>query len=174
MDDTFFVYLKQLEMMAFFSGYPLLYAVTLFIAGNPQTRNKFKTRIISLLPYGYALAGTLYLGLQLRNLYPDFSSQNINRVMQQPLLVLWGLFSILFWIPALSKKPFLSLLHSLIFFFLLVKDLFLHSFQSPAGNDVVKNDMKIYTDSLLVNLGSFVFIILISSLVIYYKRHLRR
>ena len=106
MDNSFFAYLQQLELMAFFSGYPLLYAVVFFMAGNKQSRNNFKKRLISLLPYVYPVVGTLYLGLQLKNLYPDYSFENVKLSMQHPWLIVWGLLSILFWIPALGKKIF--------------------------------------------------------------------
>ena len=59
MDETFFAYLQRLEMMAFFSGYPLIYAVVLFIAGNQQFKSWFKRRLLSLLPYAYALVGMI-------------------------------------------------------------------------------------------------------------------
>jgi len=173
MDDIFFAYLQRLELMAFFSGYPLLYAVTLFIAENQQLKNNFKSRIVSLLPFAYALVGTLYLGLQLKNLYPDYSIENIKLTMQQPYLKIWGLLAILFWIPAIAKKPILSLLHSLVFFFFLVRDLFLQLSASSADKNIVRNDMKIYTDSLLLNLGAFALIVLLSFLFTHYKKRLR-
>ena len=173
MDDIFFAYLQRLELMAFFSGYPLLYAVTLFIAENQQLKNNFKSRIVSLLPFAYALVGTLYLGLQLKNLYPDYSIENIKLTMQQPYLKIWGLLAILFWIPAIAKKPILSLLHSLVFFLLLVRDLFLQLSASSADKNIVRNDMKIYTDSLLLNLGAFALIVLLSFLFTHYKKRLR-
>jgi len=165
--------MERLELMAFFSGYPLLYAVILFIGGNQQLKNNLRSRIVSFLPFSYALVGTLYLGLLLKNLYPDYTFENINRTMQQPWLIIWGLLSILFWIPAMGKKPVLSLIHSLVFFFFLTRDLFVHSFQTSGDKNVVRNDMKIYTDSLLLNLGAFVFIILLSFLFARYKRSLR-
>lgn len=173
MDDIFFAYLQRLELMAFFSGYPLLYAVTLFIAENQQLKNNFKSRIVSLLPFAYALVGTLYLGLQLKILYPDYSIENIKLTMQQPYLKIWGLLAILFWIPAIAKKPILSLLHSLVFFFFLVRDLFLQLSASSADKNIVRNDMKIYTDSLLLNLGAFALIVLLSFLFTHYKKRLR-
>jgi hypothetical protein len=173
MDNSFFAYLERLELMAFFSGYPLLYAITLFLAGNRQLKNNFKSRIVSLLPFAYALVGTLYLGLQLKNLYPDYSIGNINLAMQQPWLITWGLLSIFFWIPALGKKPVLSLIHSLVFFFFLVRDLFFHSFHLSAGKNVLRNDMKIYTDSLLLNLGALILVTFISYLIDYFKSQKR-
>jgi len=34
MDNSFFSHLQLLELMAFFSGYPLVYAVIIFIDGK--------------------------------------------------------------------------------------------------------------------------------------------
>lgn len=170
MDNSFFAYLQQLELIAFFSGYPLLYAVILFSVGDQQVKNDFKKRITSHLPFAYALMGTLYLGLQLKNLYPDYSLDNLKLTIQYPWLMGWGLLSILFWIPALSKKTILSLLHSLVFFFILIKDLFIQLSASSAGNHIVKNDMKIYTISLSLNLGALIIIVLFSFLFIRYKK----
>jgi hypothetical protein len=58
MDSSFFEYIQQLEKMAFFSGYPLVYAVVFFIAGEKNLRTGYKKRIVSVLPYAYALVGT--------------------------------------------------------------------------------------------------------------------
>jgi len=173
MDDIFFAYLQRLELMAFFSGYPLLYAVILFITGNQQLKNNFKNRTVSLLPFAYALVGTLYLGLQLKNLYPDYSIDNIKQAIQQPYLVSWGLLSILFWIPVLGKKKVLSLIHSLVFFFFLVRDFFLQLSVSSADKNIIRNDMKIYTVSLLLNLGAFALVVILSFLFTHYKKRLR-
>ena len=168
MDNSFFAYLQRLELMAFFSAYPLLYATIHVIAGNSK-REALK-KLPPLLPFAYALVGILYLGLQLKNLYPDYSVENIRLTIQQPWLVIWGLLSILFWIPVLAKRPVLSLLHSLVFFFFLVRDLFLQTFQSSADKNVVRNDMKIYADSLLLNLAAFILVTLIFFLFARYKK----
>jgi len=153
--------------MVFFSGYPLLYAVTIFIAADHQLKSNFSTRIVRLLPFAYALVGTLYLGLQLKNLYPEYSAEKIKGGFQQPWLIAWALLSILFWIPALAKKPVLSLLHSLIFFILLLKDLF--SQISAPTKDMVRNDMNVYTVSLLLNLAAIAFMVLQSFLYTRFK-----
>ena len=170
MDNSFFAYLQQLEGMAFFSGYPLIYAVTLFISGNQRVKNNFKSKIFSFLPFAYALTGTLYLALQLKNLYPDYSIENINLAIQRPYLVGWGLLSILFWVPVLAKKPVLSLLHSLVFFFFIARDLFLDSFKSSVDKSIVRNDMKIYTDSILLNMGALIVVGVIALLVSRFRK----
>ncbi len=173
MDNSFFAYLQQLELMAFFSGYPLVYAIIVSIAGNKQTRTIFKSRIVMLLPFAYALVGTLFLGFQLKKIYPDYSIENIKTITQQPLLVIWGLISILFWIPAVAKKPLFSLLHSFVFFFFLLRDLIMQLFANSADKNTLKNDMKIYTDSLLLNLGAFALIVIFYFLFIRFIKRLR-
>ena len=170
MDNSFFLYLQQLELMAFFSGYPLVYAVAVFFGENQQLKNNFRSRLSSVLPFAYALVGTLYFGLQLKNLYPHYSVENIKATFQHPYLTAWALLSLLFWLPAIAKKKVLSLLHSLVFFFFIVKDLFLQLSALSGGNDVVRNNMKIYTLSLLLNLGSLALIGLLFFLFSFLKK----
>ncbi len=170
MDNSFFTYLQQLELMAFFSGYPLIYAVVIVFAGKKPEKNSLGDRAVFLLPFAYALVGTLFLGFELKKLYPDYSLENIKLTMRMPWLVLWGLCSILFWIPAISKKTFLSLIHSLVFFFFLVKDIYIQLSASSANNDMIKNDRNIYTKSLLLNLGALVLLIVVPFLYTRYKK----
>lgn len=171
MNDNFFSYLHRLELIVFFSGYPLIYAIVSLIAGNRLSKAKIKGKIASLLPFAYALIGTLYLGFQLKILYPNYSIGYLSESIHHPLLVLWGISAILFWIPAIAKKPFISLLHSLVFFFLLLKDLFLQSSVSGMDRTIVRNDMKLYTTSLLLNAGAIIAIILIYFLLLRFKAY---
>jgi hypothetical protein len=150
-------YIQRLELMAFFAGYPLIYSIIQLIAGKQRA---FLNRLARLLPFAYALTGTLFLGLVLGNIFQDYHLKNIGDQFQVPYLTIWGLLSVLFWIPAFSKKPVFSLLHSLVFFFLLLKDFFLYM-TSSTGRDVIKNDMKIYTDSLLLNMCTLAVIVII-------------
>lgn len=171
MDNSFFAYLQQLELMVFFSGYPLIYAVTVFLAALGKTKNNFTARLVSVLPFAYALLGTLYLGFLLKIIYPDYSIKHIDITIQHPYLVTWALFSILFWIPALAKRKVLSLIHSLVFFVILLKDLF--SQFSGSDNSIIKNDMNVYTTSIFLNIGSFAFVVLLSFLFLRKKIHLQ-
>ncbi|MEO7264288.1 MAG: hypothetical protein ABIW38_05215 [Ferruginibacter sp.] len=169
MDNSFFAYLQQMEMIAFFSGYPLLYAVIHSIAGKDPLKNTFATRLKTLLPFAYALIGTLYLGLQLKNLYPGYTIENIQHSIHLPFLVLWALISLLFWIPAISKIKLFSLLHSLVFFFFVLRDLFLQLSSSAADKNILNTDMRIYSMSLLLNLTALAVILLFYVLVKQYK-----
>jgi hypothetical protein len=171
MSNSFFAYLQQLELLAFFSGYPLVYAGIIFIAGNQPLKNNFKNRLVSLLPFSYAFVGTLYFGFQLNKFYPDYSVQNINQTIQHPWLTAWALFSMLFWIPAFGNKKVLSLIHSVVFFYFLLKDIFLQLSASPAERYLIRNDMTIYTESLCLNLGAFALIVLLTFLSARIKKH---
>ncbi len=171
MDNSFLAYLQRLELIGFFSGYPLIYAIALVITGNQRLKTGFISRISALLPYAYAVVGTLFLGFELKKLYPVYSIEHIKQSIQHPYLVIWGLLAMLFWIPALSKKIVFSLIHSLVFFFLLVSDIF-EQLSFSADSDIVKNDMKVYTSSLVLNLSTFAFLVLLSFLFASYKRRL--
>lgn len=172
MGNSFFAYLQLLELMTFFSGYPLIYTLILSIAGNKKTRSDFRNRLVKVLPFAYALVGTLYVGLEIKNLYLSYSLGNIKQIMLQPYLVMWGFLSILFWIPAISKKKELSLIHSLVFFFFLVRDVILQ-LGSSADKYMLGNDMRIYTISLLLNLGAFIIVLLLSFLLFQNKKKFR-
>jgi hypothetical protein len=159
MGNDLFQYLERLELMAFFAAYPLLYTLVKVIAGSSSLKNNSVTRLAGLLPVAYALCGALYLGLQLKNLSPHFSMESLGTHFSS-WLKCWGLLALLFWIPFFYRRPLLSLLHSLVIFFFLLKDLYLHS-TSSADKEVVQNDMKIFTDSLLLNCASFLLIIML-------------
>jgi len=106
-------------------------------------------------------------------LYPDYSIEHIKQTIQKPWLIIWGLLSLLFWIPALSKRKALSLVHGLVFFVLPVIDLFMYLFSTGADNNIVKNDMKVYTSSLILNLASLIVLMLLSSLFAYQRKHIK-
>jgi hypothetical protein len=163
MDDSFFKYLQQLEILGFFSGYPLVYALVSFIRGSSKSKANIRNTIFILLPFAYATTGLLYIGLQLRNLYPDYSIKHISAEIQTPFFAIWGLLSVLFWFPLLNKKPVFSLFHSLVFLYLLVKNFYLQLSSPVEDRSVLKNYMGVYSDSILLNIG-----VLIAVVFIYY------
>lgn len=168
MDTSIFDHIQQLELLAFFSGYPLIYALVLFFFGNKKSNSVKSGKIPALLPFAYAFVGTLFFGLQINNLHPDYSIENLQLAFHDPYLKIWGLLSLLFWFPALSKRRIFSLFHSLVFFFLLAKDLFLYLKQGT-DQDLIRNEMKIYSDSLLLNVIALFATILIYNLFIRFK-----
>jgi hypothetical protein len=170
MGDSFFGHLELLELMGFFSGYPLVYAIILIVAGNKENRTSLKRRLVSLLPYAYALTGTLYIGFLLKNGYPDFSITEMFTSLQYPFLRIWGILSLLFWMPYFSRKPIFSLLHSFVFFFLLIRDFFIQLSGPSFDKHVIRNDMKVYTDSLLLTIACLAALLLIVTLFRLFRK----
>ena len=160
-NDSLNDYIGQLQLLSFFSGYPLVYALVNFaVAERRKKLPYFSKRWIELLPFAYALVGTLFFGFLLKNISPDFSLKHISDLFQSSYLEVWGIMSILFWIPMISKKTVFSLLHSLPFFFLLVKDFFMQTTFNSARL-VIGNDMKMYTISIVLNAGALVIVFVI-------------
>lgn len=169
MDNSFFIYLEQLELMGFFSGYFLIYLLVKFTADVLLQKKIIYINLTMLLPYAYAIVGIMFLGFQLKNLYPDYSIDNLKSTTQNAFLKILALLSVFFFIPALAKKPVLSVLHSLVFFYFIVRDLFLYFFKD-ADNNLLQNDMNIYARSILLNLISFLLVALFYFLFIFLKR----
>ena len=121
MGSSIFTYAQQLEMLIFFSGYPLVYFLVRFFIRRASFKNVNPATLVSILPFAYALTGTLYLSFQIKNLSPDYTVENLKIRIQQPYLFIWALLSLLFWVPAFSKRQIISVLHSLVFFFIICK-----------------------------------------------------
>jgi len=166
MGNEMITYFDRLELLAFFSGYPLIYFIILSFVGN-KSKTAIKDNLIRCLPLGYALTGALYWGLQSKNLYPDYSLAQI----QFPILKIWGLLAILFWLPVFRKKVIISLLHSLVFLYLILKTIFFQLFSKSTDKDFFKNDMKIYFDSILLNTATFIAIVILFLLIQRLKKN---
>jgi len=171
MNSSFLAYIQKLEAMAFFSGYALVYTVVLFILGNRRLKGKLSDRIISFLPISYALIGILFLGFQLKKLYPDYSFEHIQFTIQQPFLIIWGLLPIAFLAPMLYKRPVFSLLHSCLFFYFVASDLFFQAITPSADNNIVKNDMRVLAASIILNIAIPGLITMLFLAFNYLKKH---
>ena len=172
MDQSFFSHMEKLEFLGFFSGYPLVYSLTWLLMGY-SAGAKLKKWLVPVLPYVYALLGTLYLGLLLKNAYPHYSFENVIGKGGPVFLKIWALSTLLFWFPAFSRKTIFSLLHSLVFFYLLLEDLFVYLFSKSADKQFIKNDMKVYSDSILLTIVSLLLLAAIYWVIDYYRRSSR-
>lgn len=159
MGGDFWTYLSRLELIGFFAGYPLVYALVHVLSKSVPGKKTFFARLLLALPLSYALCGTLYLGLQLKNMYPDYSPAAWGAVFSQWLKI-WGLLALLFWLPFFRNKSVWSLVHSLVVFFFLVKDLWMH-LNDDLGREFIKNDMMLFTGSLLLHAGTLLVTILL-------------
>lgn len=174
MGSDFLSYMQYLEFIGFFAGYPLVYAVIFYLSDQKNKPGIFFSKLYSILPYAYAIAGLLYMGLQLKNIYPDYSIENIQQTIQHPFLAIWAVLSIAFLIPALAKKTYSSLVHSLVFFILFVTEIANGSVIRSTDENVLHNAMNIYTASLLFYVIASFFLFIISAFVGYFKRLLQQ
>jgi hypothetical protein len=173
MVSNIFSYIQRLEMLVFFSGYPLVYCLVRFLARNAFLKDGRSAQLVSILPFAYALLGTLFLGLQLKNYYPEYTLENIGQRIQQPYLTIWAILSILFWIPAISKRKILSLFHSLIFFLIIVKDLFFQLSGFNSDRNILRNDMQLYAVSVVLNLTIYILVVVLFFLLPFIKKRLQ-
>jgi hypothetical protein len=154
MDNSFAAYLLYLELVIFFSGYPLCYALLEFISG------KIKSLQAELfLSYSYAFSGTLYIGLQFRKWYYASSYHELQLFELQPFLTAWAFLSLLFWLPFFRRKAWMALLHSFVFFFLFLRNLFSQVSGDSPNDDMLRNNMKIYSISLLLHSCIFLLVL---------------
>ncbi len=171
MDNSFFAYLQQLELLVFFSGYPFLYLLIGSLKSIKFVNPEFRKDINQLLPYTYAFAGVIFIGFELKNLYPDFSFNNISQRIQEPFWYVWGILSLLFWIPRINKIPTLSFLHSLFFLYLFVRIFKKFTSEMNTDHSFQANNMRVYTISLLLYLTILFVFYFLSFLV---KRFLEK
>lgn len=168
MGEDLLLYIQRLELMAFFAGYPLVYSLVHFIAnlgsGNAGRR---LGKPAALMPYAYALTATLFLGLVFREITMDHQENSNLSSFPIIYLRLWGILATVFWIPAMSRRPVYSLLHSMVFFLLWLLDL-IKGMNEVNGKEMVGNDMKIYTDSLILNFICFGLILALN----YFQRRI--
>lgn len=168
MPATIFEYIEWIELETFFSGYLLVYAMVWMTA---QSGNKFiKSNLLSRLPLAYALVATLYWGLQFKNWYPDYNVSHILSSFQNPYLKTWGLLGIISWIPFLHKQAIFTLLHSSVFFILLISDVYNNTLGKHPDPEMLNNDLKIYGGSVLLHILALGVVTGVVLLV----RHIRR
>ena len=159
MESSFFSYLRLLEIIAFFSGYPLIYLAVVVVAGKNPEPGSFKWSLRKLLPYAYAFIGTLFVGLQLKYAYSHYSGNGGNYLFLQPYLAAWGLLSVLNWWPVIAGKRIISFLHSLVFLGILVWDI-MGKVGSSDNMPMIHNDMNIYGLSILLNLSALILTVM--------------
>ncbi len=140
-------YLQLLEILAFFSGYPIIYLLVKYLSQFKGIQ-RFTEHALPALPFAYGFIGLLFLGLQLKTLSISLDLTHF----QHPYLVIWGILSILFLLPIFSKHRNLSLLHSLVFFIVFISKVFFQNNAQEERSQVVGNYMNIYSISLLLNL----------------------
>lgn len=147
MDNSFVGFLQLLEILAFFSGYPMVFLLVKY-AGQFSSIQKLSKKAMFLLPYSYGIIGLLFIGFQLRNAYPGFDWSRFQHVY----LIFWGILSVLFTLSVFAKQPYLSLFHSLIFLFVLFGNIIWKGGGQQITPSEIRNYMTVYSISLALNL----------------------
>lgn len=153
-------YLQLLEILAFFSGYPIIDLLVKYLS-QFKGMQRFTKLALPTLPFTYGFIGLLFLGLQLKTLS---ISLDLSR-FQHPYLVIWGILSILFLFPIFSKYRNLSLLHSLVFYIVFISKNFFQDYPLEEKSQVLSNYMNIYSISLALNLMLLLLVVLGSFLL---------
>jgi hypothetical protein len=153
-------YLQLLEILAFFSGYPLIYLLVKYL-NQFRGIQRFTKQALLVLPFVYGFIGIFFLGLQLKTLSITLDLAHF----QHPYLVIWGIISIVFLFPIFSKQPSFSLFHSLIFLFVLISKFFFKSTSLEEKSQVISNYMNIYTISIALNLVLLILVMAVSFLL---------
>ena len=167
MDNDLFSYLARLEIMVFFVGYPIIYALVYFLASEFRKKPKAIISLFQeLLPFGYAVSASLFLGFIIRKIYIGYELGVPVNKLDHPFLILFGFLALLFWLRPIRKFAVMSLIHSLVFFYFIPRDI-VQNFSSDQGNDIVKNDMNILTTSLLLNATCLLFVLIVHYLIRY-------
>jgi hypothetical protein len=161
--------MELMELMIFFSGYPFIYLLVHLVSETKFVKWFPGKNITSLLPFTYAMVGLLYLGLQIKNLYPFSSFEKLTFYNPIFYLKIWAISSLLFFIPVLNKKTILTLLHSFVFFFFIVWQILQQVF-GTTEQSMIKNAMNVYSISLLVHVAAFALTVLIHYLLSAFKK----
>ena len=76
MEISLAAYIQQMELIAFFAGYPLVFILIQVLANARNKPTPLMNRLKQLLPLAYALTGTLYFGLTVKNILATYSFSN--------------------------------------------------------------------------------------------------
>lgn len=165
MDNEFLASFEKFELIAFFSGYALIYVLLNGVLQGERIFGASKTRLFSL---SYQLTATLFLGYTVRKLVMG-SLDGVQTYFYHPLLYLFGLLSIFFWLPPLYRRSVIMLFHSLVFFSLIPLDIIFY-FRGMADRSQVRNDMNMLGLGLSFN----VFITVVAFLILWLSERMHK
>lgn len=167
MENSLQEYLIQIELMGFFSGYVMIYLLVKTFCNSHHKYGSLFSAINKALPYAYGITGLLYLGFLLKNMYPNYTGEYVELMFKQHYIRVIALLSLLCWLPLFRKNAFWSAIHSLIFFLFIVKDIAWYFIYKTVQPETIQNDMTVFFSSLLLNLSTLSFTVLV---ILLFKR----
>ena len=151
--NSFFNYIDKLELIAFFSAFPLFYFLIISFYSKPLIlKFKFLKLLPVLVSMTYATMTVLYLGMKLNQWYLQslISHIQIDYFTILFFLKLWVVLGLLFFFHFFQTKPILALAHSSIYFLILLIDFFQY-YHHQIQAEVFHNEMRLYIIGFFAN-----------------------
>jgi hypothetical protein len=155
-------YIEKLELVAFFSAFPLIYLIARVISTQLSFNKKWLLNLYYNISLAYAITTLLYTGMKLNQVYQNhffaFDFYNFNTYLK-----IWSLLGLLFFIPFFRRKMSWTFIHSLPFLGLIIFDFFAF-YKSQTGVEVLHNEMRLYFVSAILNIASTMMVTLYFSI----------
>lgn len=143
--NDLFIYIEQVELIAFFSGFPVIWILVKLIFERKSIGAILLNR---LLPLVYGVLAILYMGMKMdayrTNLFAGWIFGNYGHI----LLKCWAI-SAMFFLLSSQNKFFIRVVfyHSLVFYAILMKDLVMF-FNHTLSADLISNEWKMHLLSI--------------------------
>lgn len=143
-----FVYLEKLELLAFFSAFPLYYFLVIVLATEYSFQKKWIVNLPNIIPLVYLIITFLYLGMKVNQIF-DVHVFKLDLQNTITYFKIWSTLGLLFLIPYFRTKRIWTFFHSIPYTFLIVVD-FIHYFKNQILKEVINNEMHLYFISFLL------------------------
>lgn len=166
MGEGFIAYIERIELIGFFSGYPVVLVLLNMLLKRRFSRQVLSMRIRSALPAVYPLLATLYTAMLIKSLYPSYTVQNLLNTFSITPLRIWAITALIFWLPYLKKRISILVVHSAVFLGLLGYDVWTN-IRNHATLEMLQNDIRIFGISILL---STVMLLLVTVFIFILQR----
>ena len=142
----FFIYIERLELIAFFTGVPLLGIVIFLVIGK---RERGMVLLHTILPITYAILSVLYLGMKMYQHGLDMGDWLLRGSVLHILLKGWAISASFFFIPAFRKRwRGVSHYHGLVFYGIILNDL-IQASRRALSAELIRNEWFLQGLSIL-------------------------
>lgn len=144
--NDFFIYIERLELIAFFTGVPLLGIIIFLVIGK---RERGMVLLHNILPITYAILSVLYLGMKMYQHGLDMGDWLLRGSVLHILLKGWAISASLFFIPAFRKRwRGVSNYHGLVFYGIILNDL-IQASREALSAELIRNEWFLQGLSIL-------------------------
>lgn len=155
-------YIEKLELVTFFSAFPLVYLLIQFIATEFSLNKKWIINLNANITTVYPIISLLYIGMKLNQVYQSHFFA-IDWYEYNTYLKIWSFTAIIFFIPFFKKKKEWTFIHSIPYVLLIVLDI-INYYRNQIGVEVIHNEMRLYFISTILNLLILAFYTLFAGL----------